>query len=130
MNTDFLKYLRPLALTAVIAMLLVIMLQTVIMHDASKLTTFWVIPVFYFMIYAAFHYGLLMSASDGQGFIRYYMAATFFKLLILLAIVISYSLFNKSNATAFVVNFMFSYFVFMTFEVIYLRNKFGKNAQK
>jgi tryptophan-rich sensory protein len=129
-NTAFLQYLKPLALATLIASLLLVMMQTVFMHDASKLATFWVIPVFYFMIYAAFHYGLLMSANDGQGFIRYYMAATFFKLLILLAIIISYSLFNKSNATAFVVNFMFSYFVFMTFEVIYLRSKFGKNAHK
>lgn len=130
MKTAFIQYLKPLAITALIALLLVVILQTVFMHDAGKLTTFWVIPVFYFMIYAAFHYGLLMSSNDGQGFIRYYMAATFFKLLILLAIIISYAIFNKANATAFVVNFMFSYFVFLTFEVIYLRSKFGKNAQQ
>lgn len=111
-------------------MLIVAMLQVVVMHDGSRLATFWVIPVFYFMIYAAFHYGLLMSATDGQGFVRYYMAATFFKLLILVAIIITYTLFNKDNATAFVINFMFTYFAFMTFEVIYLRNKFGKKSQK
>ena len=130
MKNEFLQYLKPLSVTALAAFLLLVMIQVVIMHDAGQLATFWIIPVFYFLIYAAFHYGLLMSSNDGQGFIRYYMAATFFKLLILLAVIISYAMFNKSSATAFAVNFMFAYFVFMTFEVIYLRTKFGKNTKK
>lgn len=105
------------------------LVQTFLIGDPAKLNAFWVIPVFYFLIYAMFHYGLLMASGDGQSFIRYYMAATFMKLLILLGIVIAYSLFNKSNATAFTLNFMLTYFFFMGFEVIYLRKNYGVNKK-
>ncbi|MEO8146522.1 MAG: hypothetical protein ABI723_02740 [Bacteroidia bacterium] len=125
MNPAFIKYLKPLAAVTLLSFLFLILMEAVIMKDASTLSVYWIIPVFYFLLYAAFHYGLLMNTDNGQGFIRYYMAATFIKLFILLGIIIIYGLYNRGTATGFTLNFMFTYLFFMVFEVIYLRRNYG-----
>ena len=130
MNPAFIKYLKPLATVTLLSFIFLIVMQVVIMKDVSALSLYWIIPVFYFLLYAAFHYGLLMNADNGQGFIRYYMAATFIKLLILLCIIIGYSLLNRGTATSFTLNFMLSYLFFMVFEVIYLRRNYGSGKAK
>lgn len=124
MQNAFTNYLKPLVAITLLALAIVFVMTSYVMQQPEWLKAFLIIPVFYFFLYAAFHYGAIQN-TDGKAFVRYYMVASFLKLLILVTIIIAYALFNKEGARAFAINFLISYFVFMVFEVLHLRKHFG-----
>ncbi|HQV00968.1 MAG: hypothetical protein JNK61_00255 [Bacteroidia bacterium] len=124
MQNNFIQYLKYATIVMLLAMALVWIVTRFVMHQPQWFQGFWGIPVFYFLLYAGFHYGALLN-TEGKAFVRYYMVASFLKLLLLVAIIVGYALFNKENARGFAINFLLSYFVFMAFEVYYLRKHFG-----
>ena len=68
----------------------------------------------FFLLTAAFHWGLV-AASKGnpQAFIRYYMGATSFKLLIHLGVLVGpYAFFTGEHVVRFIVTFLFGYVLF------------------
>jgi hypothetical protein len=79
----------------------------------------WQILAYFSVVSFGFHYGLVKSSvGRPQNFIRYYMAATTFKLLIHLSVILIYALTHKSNAIPFMISFMIAYAVFTAFEVV------------
>lgn len=74
----------------------------------------------------AFHFGLAKSAeAEGKHFIRYYMGATGFKLLLYVAIIVIYAAINKAGVMAFSLCFLLFYVLFTTFEVAIAYSQFG-----
>ena len=79
----------------------------------------WQILLYFSAVSLVFHYGLVRSSiGRPQNFIRYYMAATTFKLLIHLSVILGYALTHKGNAISFIVSFMVAYAIFTAFEVV------------
>lgn len=75
---------------------------------------------------AAFHYGLAKSATaGGNNFIRYYMGATGFKLLMYVAVIMIYATINKQGALAFALCFLLFYVLFTILEVAVSYKQFG-----
>ncbi len=79
----------------------------------------WQIVGYFSIVSFSFHYGLVKSSvGKPQNFIRYYMAATTFKLLIHLGVILIYAMTHKTNAIPFIISFMVAYALFTAFEVI------------
>ncbi len=129
MNPLFLKYLKPLTITALLSFAAIALMQLLFFKQPDLIRSFWIIPAFYFLIYAAFHFGTLRYADNGQGFIRYYMAATVIKLFILLGVLVLISISNTAIARPFIINFLLTYMLFMIFEVYYLRKNYGTSRK-
>lgn len=77
------------------------------------------IIAFYTALIALFHYGAVSSnEKSGAGFMRFYVAGTTFKLLILMGIMIIYAIMNPEVAIPFVVYFFAAYLLYTAFETI------------
>ena len=75
------------------------------------------ILLFYTFLTAAFHFGALRSNNKSNaGFMRFYVAATTFKLLILMGIMVAYAIINPVIAIPFVVYFFAAYLLYTAFE--------------
>jgi len=98
------------------------------MFATSYITTLtWLIFGYFVILTTAFHYGLIVSSrGKPQQFVRYYMGATSFKLLIHLVVLIIYCLFHKSDAVRFIISFALFYFVFTAFEFTTVRRSLKK----
>lgn len=73
-----------------------------------------------------FHYGLTRSMKKGgQAFIRYFMGATAFKLMIFMMIMIIYGLLNKDTAFGFILHFFIFYLLYTVYEVAMAYRQFG-----
>lgn len=105
---------------------LVVVLATIIFLLAGKLADWqqsicWYILAYFIIITAVSHLGLERSTkARPQVFVRYYMASTSIRLLAHLIVIVSYGMFNPSNAKFFIITFMILYFVFTIFEVVYV----------
>lgn len=82
----------------------------------------WGILAYFTILTFVFHLGMIRSAKGdpakaGKNFIRYYMAATSFKLLIHLTVILVYCVTHKLTAVPFIISFMICYAVFTVFEV-------------
>jgi hypothetical protein len=76
------------------------------------------ILLYFFLITFIFHYGLMASLKGRpQQFIRYFMGATTFKLLIHIAVIIIFALLNKPEAVNFILSFFAVYILFTAYEV-------------
>lgn len=75
--------------------------------------------LFYFTVLTLlFHLGLEMaSKGKAQAFIRFYMGATSFKLMIHLGVILVFAFSYKTLAVPFIVSFIVFYFLFTAFEV-------------
>ena len=87
----------------------------------------WWMLGYFFLLTAAFHWGLV-AASKGnpQAFIRYYMGATSFKLLIHLGVLVLYAFFYGEHVVRFIVTFLFGYVLFPGLEVFLSWNRFRR----
>ena len=75
----------------------------------------------------AIHLFLLQSAKgNGQEFIRKYLAATVFKFLFYIFLVLVFLLFSTDNKTAMILHFLFYYAVFTVLEVSMLYGEMRK----
>lgn len=111
--------------TLAIILLLIILTKT----DASLYIGIvtWFIFGYFVLLTAAFHYGLLMaSKGNAQQFVRYYMGATTFKLLLHLGVIIVYCLLNRNDAVRFIISFSLFYLAFTVFEFTAVRKSFKK----
>ncbi|MFM2135904.1 MAG: hypothetical protein RL021_1304 [Bacteroidota bacterium] len=73
---------------------------------------------YFFSLSFLFHLGLVRStAGRPAAFIRFYMAATTFKLFIHLGILVFFALFNKEQLVPFALSFLLHYLFFTAFEV-------------
>lgn len=84
----------------------------------------WGLIAYFVLMTFGFHAGL-EAASKGKPavFIRYYMGATSFKLLIHLGVILAFAFSYKQFAVPFIISFIVYYMLFMVFEV-------GMNWQK
>jgi hypothetical protein len=87
----------------------------------------WGILGYFAVLTLAFHAGLEAAAKGRpQVFIRYYMGATSFKLLIHLGVILVFAFTNKDLAVKFIVSFLIYYFFFTVFDVAMSWRKFRK----
>jgi hypothetical protein len=79
----------------------------------------------------AIHLFLLQSSKgDGQQFVRKYLAATVFKFMFYIFLVLVFLLFSTDNKTALVLHFLFYYAVFTVLEVSMLYSELSKLKSK
>ncbi|MBT8195596.1 MAG: hypothetical protein HKO56_07680 [Bacteroidia bacterium] len=75
------------------------------------------IILFYTILTAIFHFGAVSSnEKSGTGFMRFYVAATTFKLLILMGIMVVFALMNPEAAVPFIIYFFSAYLLYTAFE--------------
>jgi hypothetical protein len=80
--------------------------------------------ILFAVLTAMFHVGLVRAGSKGnQAFIRYYMAATTFKLFILMSVIIVYAFFIELDTRSFIIIFFLLYVIYTSFEVSYVYRK-------
>lgn len=74
--------------------------------------------IYFLLLTAIFHFGLVKASSGKPAlFIRYYMAATSFKLLIHMMLLVVLALFYKAEIVRLTVTFLVFYLFFTVFEV-------------
>ena len=97
--------------------------------DSAMMTLRFQLLAYFTILTLIFHLGIIRSAKGdaaaaGKNFIRYYMAATTFKLLIHLTVILAFSVTHKSIAIPFIISFMVFYAIFTIFEVgMAMKNK-------
>ncbi len=111
------NYIVLLGLLTLFFALAIIFAGTVLIPDSIDIIT-WSLLIYFFFVTLGFHLGLV-QASKGrpQAFVRYYMATTTFKLLLHMAIIVIYAIFNKEDAVRFISTFLVFYIIFTSFEV-------------
>jgi len=115
--SSFKTFLRSLILVTVIVAIAVVFFQKLV--PSTQVGNYaWFLVAYFFIVTATFHYGLLKTTTGKpQIFVRYFMAATTFKLLIHLLVIVIYCMLFKSTAMPFVLSFFTLYILFSVFEV-------------
>jgi hypothetical protein len=110
------KYLPWFFLFSAFLAAVIFLISGKIGEEGSKIT--WMICLYFAVTTLIFHYGIVLTTkSRPQVFIRYYMAATTFKLLLHLIIIVLFAITYKELATRFIITFMIMYLLFTVFEV-------------
>jgi len=76
------------------------------------------VALFYVVTNLVHAWLLKISVSSGSRFTSHYMAASFTKMFFYLAVAIVYAFINREGAKIFLVNYLFLYVVYTTFEVV------------
>jgi len=114
----FKKFLTKFVIFTIIVSLLQYALTTQ-MPDKFVSSALPIIILFFFSFTAIMHRYLLMSTEGRpQKFVFTFMLMTTIKLLMYLAIILIYSLFNKEDALGFIGAFFINYFIFTIFEIV------------
>ncbi len=126
MRKDFLTFLKAILIFSTIIALGILSIS----FATDRITSvMWVIFIYFIFITSVFHFGLLKS-SEGkpQGFVRYYMGATTFKLMVHVMVILLYCLLNREQAVPFIVSFLIFYVLYTAFEVALAVKKFRKQS--
>src|SRR5262245_24639414 len=118
------QFFKSLAIfAAIVCIVLVALGKTTTYVDSVT----WGIFGYFVLLTAGFHYGLLTSSKGKpQQFVRYYMGATSFKLLIHIVVMIVYCIFNRQDAVRFILSFAVFYLAFTVFEFMAVKRSFRK----
>lgn len=77
-----------------------------------------VVVLFFFIVTNLVHaYLLNIAGKSSSGFSSKYMAASFLKMFLYLAVAIVYLIYNREEARIFIANFLLLYIIFTGFEV-------------
>src|SRR4051812_16422922 len=118
MQNSFVKYLITTLSFSLIVGLAAFLLAITVPAVVEIIPTIYYIIAYFFVLTVSFHYGLLRSMKGRpQEFVRYFMGATTFKLLIHLAVVVVYALLHREHALPFILSFFAVYILFMIYEV-------------
>lgn len=115
------KFFRFFISLIVFSLLLLVAWEFLLVYLPQKFqfTGFKYILLFYVVLTAVFHLGALYFNEKGNaGFMRYYVAATTFKLLMLMSIMIIYAIMNPGIAVHFILYFFLCYLIYTAFETI------------
>ena len=114
---NFNAYLKSLFVYSLgIAMIVFVASRFLLPDHAGRYT--WASLIYFIIVTCGFHYGLLKSTEGRpQQFVRYFMSATTFKLLLHIVIILAYCLTHRSNAMNFTIGFLVLYILFMIFEI-------------
>ena len=84
------------------------------------------IPLLFYMVTNLVHFYLLrIAAKKGARFTSHYMAASFLKMFLYMALGIGYAFVFRGQAKIFLINYLLLYIIYTTFEVVEL-SKFLK----
>src|SRR4051812_28237676 len=118
------SFIKLLAVFAMLSCLLLIALSKTTLYIDSVT---WAIFGYFTLLTAGFHYGLTKAAKGRpQQFVRYYMGATSFKLLIHVIVLIIYCIFHRNDAVRFIITFAVCYLAFTVFEFFAVKRSFNK----
>lgn len=127
MPSGFIHFLKSLGIFAVISAALYFALIYYTKNTAVELPKPWGLFGFVLLMTIAFHYGLLtMGNNDNRSFVRYYMSASTFKILIYVVIIVIVAFVNKAVIKPFAIHFFVLYILFTVFEVMYLQKMYLK----
>jgi L-asparagine transporter-like permease len=123
MKNSFVRYIVTTLSFSFIAGVAAFLLAITVPATAGIIPMAYFIIGYFFILTVSFHYGLLRSMKGRpQDFIRYFMGATTFKLLIHLAVVVVYALLHREQALPFILSFFALYILFMIYEVRFAMN--------
>ena len=127
MPSEFIRFLKSLAVFSLVAAALYAALIYYTTGTSMYLPKSWGLFAFVILMTAAFHYGLLtIGNQDNRSFVRYYMSASTFKILIYVVIIIIVAFTQKALIKPFAVYFFVLYILFTAFEVMYLQKMYLK----
>jgi len=88
----------------------------------------WTMIAFFVLMTSCFHF-LAVNQSKGkpQGFIRFYMGSTAFRLFLYIMVILAYRFYDKPTLIPFAIGFMAHYFLFTIFEVPVLLKELKKS---
>ena len=121
MFQKYFNFLIYLILFSLVLYVIWVLLKNYIPENYRYSNTVFVI-LFYTVLTGAFHFGALYSnQKSSTGFMRFYVAATTFKLLLLMGFMIVYALMNPEQSILFIIYFFTGYLLYTAFEttVIY-----------
>lgn len=93
-----------------------------------RVPSLWFVLGFYTLSGFLVHYVLSVKPKTPSHFVRQFMGVTVAKLFVYMAVAVVYALFNRDQATGFLLSFLIFYFIFTPFEVYFL-TKQGNNKQ-
>lgn len=117
--------IRLLSLTVIISILLVA--WNYFTPAPWQIHYVFIIPIYFFSITLLLHSQLLKAAEkDAKNFVYSFMGSTALRMFITLIALIIFIFIDRANAMNFAVAFLFSYFVYLIFEVVELQRFFKK----
>lgn len=109
--------LKSTALTVIVIVLGALLYSSFLKKYFLQILPFAVI-FFYIVTNLVHAYLLRIADKSGSKFTAQYMAVSFLKMFFYLAVAIGYVAFNRDQAKTLLINFLFLYIVYTTFEVI------------
>jgi len=130
MRTPFKKYfLNALIFSLIIGLAGVILFST--LFKAYYLPIYQFILIFFFLLTVILHAFLLNTSTKKMlKFNSKYMLFTVLKMIIYIAFICLYLIFNKENAVPFLITFFIGYLLFTFFEVLSVVSLIRKNNIK
>ena len=124
MRKELFGFLKAISIFSLITTALLFVASVALPAGKINAVSWWVL-IYFILLTIIFHAGLLKSSQGKpQVFIRYYMGATTFKLIIHVMAILLYSLFNRNDAVRFIITFLIFYILFTAFETVYAVKKF------
>jgi len=108
--------LKSTILTAIVFTLGAIIYSTVLNQFYRQILPVFVL-IFYVVTNLVHAYLLKIAGKSNSKFSSQYMAASFLKMFLYLAIAIVFVIFNKENAKIFIANYLLLYILYTGFEV-------------
>lgn len=117
--------IRELILTVLVSFIAIILFNAFL--SDYYLPIFWVILALIAILTALFHYSIIQVKEKGvTKFSTRFMMVSGVKMIIYLALIVSYVFSNSEKATPFLISFFVLYLIYTVFEVIliikYLKN--------
>jgi F0F1-type ATP synthase assembly protein I len=100
--------------------------------DEDLQTSAWPWLLLFFVSSNSFLYFLFIrhKSSKLSSFANFFMLATFLKLIVYLAVIVVYLLFNKEEAAPFLITFLLYYIIFTAIEVASVTGLQQKKSEK
>lgn len=100
--------------------------------DEDLQTSAWPWLLIFFVSSNSFLYFLFIrhKSSKLSSFANFFMLATFLKLIVYLAVIVVYLLFNKEEAAPFLITFLLYYIIFTAIEVASVTGLQQKTSEK
>lgn len=116
-KTEFLKFIKKNTILSLV--ILVIYYFSVLIFKKPASPTLALLVVFFFAVNSVVYY-ILLSAT-GKNFSKFmtnFMASTFVKLMVYLAVMLIYVYLFPKNALPFIIEYFILYIIYSVFEVI------------
>ncbi|HNW97651.1 MAG TPA: hypothetical protein PKK00_04470 [Bacteroidales bacterium] len=120
MEKYFNKFILRLFIYTIILALVVFILDRILKQEYITPILYSFFPFYFLLTAVLFRFLIKAKKTKFSSFANRFMLATFAKMMICLAVMLSYVFLNKSNAIPFILSFFVCYVLYTIFEVISL----------